>query len=146
MVKLADTYLGEVDFDLYYAVNCIDFAWPDDPSGVLDAAAASATAAPHFGQPEANEYLECSLWPVDADPLKPSDGPISPQVLVVATTDDPATPYDQGVKTAQQTGGVLLTHKGEGHTSVGDGDACIDGAVTTYLVDLKLPPAGTTCP
>ena len=145
MVKLADTYLGEVDFDLYYAVNCIDFEWPDDPDEMIEAAKAAATTSPHFGDPEVNEYLECSMWPVDADPLKPVTQPISPQVLVVATTDDPATPYAEGQRTARTLGGVLLTHKGEGHTSVGDGDACIDNAVTSYLVDLKLPAAGTTC-
>ena len=64
---------------------------------------------------------------------------------MVATTDDPATPYEDGVKTAEQTGGVLLTHKGEGHTSVGEQDACIDNAVTAYLVDGTLPAVGTVC-
>lgn len=145
MVKLSDQYLAAANFDLYYAVNCIDFAWPTEPDGVLDAAAAAAPAAPHFGFPVINEYLECALWPEKQDPLKPVTSPISPQVLVVATTDDPATPYEEGVKTAEQTGGVLLTHQGEGHTIVGQGDQCIDNAVTAYLVDGTLPAAGTTC-
>lgn len=145
MVKLADTYLSEANFDLYYAVNCIDFAWPTDPDGVLDAAAAATPASPRFGPAVINAYLECSMWPEDQDPLQAGTMPITPQIVVVATTDDPATPYEEGVKTAQQTGGVLLTHKGDGHTSVGEGIACVDDAVTGYLVDGTLPAAGTTC-
>ena len=144
MVKLADDYLDASNFDLYYAVNCIDFAWPTEPDGILDAAVAATPAAPHFGPAVINTYLECAMWPEKQDPLK-AGGTITPQILVVATTDDPATPYEDGVKTAEQTGGVLLTHKGEGHTSVGEQDACIDNAVTSYLVDGTLPAAGTTC-
>ena len=30
---LADQYLGIGSFDVYFAVNCLDFEWPDDPAG-----------------------------------------------------------------------------------------------------------------
>lgn len=145
MVKLADTYLGEANFDLYYAVNCRDYAWPDDADALLEAARNAAPTAPHFGQAEVNQYLECALWPAPSHPLEAPDGPIDPQVLVVATTDDPATPYAEGVQTAKDLGGVLLTHQGEGHTVVGQGNVCVDAAVTSYLLDGTLPAEGTTC-
>jgi len=145
MVKLADTYLGEVDFDLYYAVNCIDFEWPSSTRKFITAADTAGETDTHFGQPEVNQYLECATWPVDQDPLEASSQPISPRPLVIATTGDPATPYDYGKQTAEQTGGLLLTHLGEGHTSVGEGDECIDPIVAAYLVDGKLPADGTTC-
>jgi hypothetical protein len=40
---------------------------------------------------------------------------------------------------------VLLTHEGDGHTVVGDGNDCVDDAVARYLVDLEPPEDGTTC-
>jgi hypothetical protein len=41
---------------------------------------------------------------------------------------------------------VLLSWDGEGHTSYLQGSSCVDDYVDDYLVDLALPPAGTTCP
>jgi hypothetical protein len=41
--------------------------------------------------------------------------------------------------------GVLLTHEGDGHTAYGQGDSCVDGDVDNYLIDLVVPPDGTTC-
>jgi hypothetical protein len=40
---------------------------------------------------------------------------------------------------------VLLTHDGYGHTSDADPSTCVDRAMTTYLVDLVVPPKGTVC-
>jgi hypothetical protein len=66
-------------------------------------------------------------------------------ILVVSTTDDPATPYQAGVALARELGGALLTFNGTQHTVVFEGDACVDGYATRYLVDLTLPPKGSTC-
>ena len=41
--------------------------------------------------------------------------------------------------------GVLLTHRGEGHTIYAQGDSCSDKAVNAYLLDLTAPAAGTSC-
>jgi pimeloyl-ACP methyl ester carboxylesterase len=150
LVRMADEYIEDGNVDLYYAVNCIDFAWPTGPEGpgeLIAAGAAAEADAPRFGDSITNQYLPCTMWPVPADPLTPA-GPLPPSAaaaLVVATTDDPATPYQGGVDLARQLGGVLLTHEGEGHTIVGQGLDCIDGAVADYLVDLELPAPGTTC-
>ena len=35
MVQLADSYTQGGDFDIYFAVNCIDFAWPGSPEEML---------------------------------------------------------------------------------------------------------------
>ena len=45
MVELADDYLSIADFDVYYAVNCLDWEWPEDPQELLDA------EAPHPSRP-----------------------------------------------------------------------------------------------
>ncbi len=79
-------------------------------------------------------------------PLKLAHAKTDPPILVVGTTGDPATPYKWAQSVAKQfEASVLLTWNGEGHTAYGRGDACIDDAINTYLLDLKLPPKGTVC-
>lgn len=146
MVALADDYIERSDFDLYFAVNCIDFAWPDSPEELLEDGAAANDDAPHFGEAIVNDYVRCAMWPTAADPLGEVTIDDIPPALVVGTTNDPATPYDQAVRVADAIdGAVLLTYEGEGHGVVANGVACIDDAVATYLVDLELPDEGTTC-
>ena len=146
MVDLADQYLGIADSDIYFAVNCLDFAWPKTPEELLADGKAAARRSPHFGEPIVNDYVRCSMWPAKAEPLPAVTAPGAPPILVVSTTNDPATPYEAGVRTAERLrSGVLLTHKGEGHTVVGNGDECVDDAVARYLVDLKPPQDGASC-
>jgi len=88
----------------------------------------------------------CAFWPV-----KPTSSPHQvsapglPPVLVVSTTNDPATPYQAGVDLAKQLGGALLTYEGTQHTVVFQGNACVDNYAAAYLVDLTLPPPGSRC-
>ncbi|MFP3902251.1 MAG: alpha/beta hydrolase [Acidimicrobiia bacterium] len=146
MVALADRYLSVADFDVYFAVNCIDFAWPDDPDELLAAGARAADVAPRLGESIVNDYVRCPLWPVEAEPLEPVDGAGGPPVVVVSTTNDPATPHEAGVAVADRlVDGRLLTYEGDGHTVVGNGVPCVDGAVTRYLVDGQPPEDGTVC-
>jgi pimeloyl-ACP methyl ester carboxylesterase len=146
MVSLADEYLGVADFDIYFAVNCLDFDWPETPDELLAAGAAAAGAAPHFGPAIVNDYVRCAMWPVEEDPLPAVTAPDAPPIVVVSTTNDPATPYEAGVRTAErlQTG-VLVSYEGEGHGVVGGDSPCVDDAVARYLVDLEPPEDGTTC-
>lgn len=147
MVALADQYIGVADFDIYFAVNCLDFEWPEDPEGFLDAAETAAEEAPHFGEPIVNDYIRCALWPVEEDPMTEITAPDAPPILVVSTTGDPATPYEAGVRTAERLeSGVLVTYDGDGHTVVGNGVDCIDDIAVAYLVDLEVPEDETTCP
>jgi hypothetical protein len=66
-------------------------------------------------------------------------------VLVVSTTNDPATPYQSGVNLAQALGGGLLTFEGTQHTAFLQGISCVDKWGTGYLLNLTMPPAGTRC-
>jgi hypothetical protein len=68
-----------------------------------------------------------------------------PPVLVVSTTDDPATPYQAGVDLAKELGGRLLTFDGTQHTVVFEGDSCVDDYAEKYLIDLELPPPDAKC-
>jgi hypothetical protein len=50
------------------------------------------------------------------------------------------------VSLAQQlSSGVLITRQGEGHTGYNKGNACVDKAVESYLVDGTVPTNGLTC-
>ena len=88
----------------------------------------------------------CTFWPV-ASTTQPhrASAPGLPTVLVISTTDDPATPYQDGVDLAEQLGGALLTFEGSQHTASFYGDACVDDIATKYLVDLIVPPKDARC-
>lgn len=146
MLALADQYLRLVDFSAYYAVSCLDSSWPADPGEHLDAAASAAARSPRFGEAIVNDYLRCAVWPTDADPLGPIIAEGSPPILVVSTTGDPATPHANGVTVAERlAAGVLLTHEGDGHTVVFQGDDCVDRIAVAYLLDQVVPPEGSRC-
>ena len=144
--RLADLYFQGSNGDVYNAVSCIDTAWPATDAEAVAAVRAAEPRIPHFVGSTLVSALTCSGWPVPQDPLTPPDGRGLPPVLVVGTTNDPATPYRNSVALAGRLpGSGLLTHVGDGHTIVGQGDACVDGAAARYLADGVLPPAGTTC-
>ena len=147
MVDLADGYLGIGDFEVYFAVNCLDFAWPTgDTDAFLAAAKATAEHSPHVGEALVNDYIRCVDWPVAPEPLEAVTAPGTPPILVISTTGDPATPYEGGVAVADKLeNGVLVTNEGEGHTVVGNGKPCIDDMVAAYFVDGVVPKDGITC-
>jgi pimeloyl-ACP methyl ester carboxylesterase len=89
----------------------------------------------------------CDFWPVPSkrEPMRvTAEG--APPILVLGTTGDPITPYQQAQSVAEQlSSGVLLTLVGERHTSYGGGSSCIDEAVDAYLIELAVPAEGTRC-
>ncbi|HEX2575104.1 MAG TPA: alpha/beta hydrolase [Aquihabitans sp.] len=155
LVALADRYLQRRPdgsypngFEIYFAVSCLDSAWPKDPDAVFDTAEYVGALYPRVGEALVNDYVRCALWPGEPQPLTPLTGAVQglPPIVVVSTTGDPATPYESGVKVAGEVpGAVLVTNEGEGHTIYAQGKACIDEPVTAYLVDLTVPAAGLRC-
>jgi pimeloyl-ACP methyl ester carboxylesterase len=146
MVALADRYLGVVDFSAYFAVSCLDSEWPDRADDMLAAAEAAGVESPRFGEAIVNDYLRCAVWPAEPDPIGAVTAPGTPPILVVSTTGDPATPYENGVRVADRLeSGLLLTNDGEGHTIVFQGSSCVDAVVVAYLVDGRAPEDGTRC-
>lgn len=150
---LADEYYNRVDgvyvdnqTEAFRAYNCLDYPVEVDPE---DTAAAEArmeaeapTIAPYWSGPD-----PCSVW---SYPPTGERGPIAadgaPPIVVVGTTNDPATPYEWAVSLADQlSSGVLVTRVGEGHTGYNKGNECVDTAVEDYLVDGIVPEDGLTC-
>jgi hypothetical protein len=144
--QLAQSYMSIVDFDIYFSVFCLDQDWPEDPNELLAASKEAARIAPHFGEALVNDYIRCSVWPVEEQPLPAVTAPGTPPILVVSTTNDPATPHDAAVRTAERLeSAVLLTVEGDRHGATGGGIVCVDEHVAHYLVNVVPPPAGTVC-
>lgn len=67
-------------------------------------------------------------------------------ILLVGTRLDPNTPLAGARRAARLLGhAILVNHDGYGHVSSSDPSACVDQAVTRYLVDLTTPARGTVC-
>ena len=95
-----------------------------------------------YGEFTGNAPLRtCAFWPVPPTARAARDlGAGLPPILVVSTTNDPATPYQAGVDLAKQLGGSLLTFEGTQHTVVFQGNPCVDDIAAKYLVDVTVPP------
>ncbi|MEP6814209.1 MAG: alpha/beta hydrolase [Marmoricola sp.] len=153
LVLLADHYLQRKPdgsygngFDTYFAVSCLDSAWPRDPGKVFANARATGRKYPLIGEGLVNDYVRCALWPVKPRPLPRLTAAGSPPIVLISTTRDPATPYESGVVVAKRLPkGVLVTNDGDGHTVYSQGKACVDAPVTKYLVDGTPPANGLEC-
>jgi pimeloyl-ACP methyl ester carboxylesterase len=139
------SYTNLVESNL--AINCIDRPWPRTVASYVQAAHTFASTAPDFGAAIEYGSLPCAYWkvpPVESPHQVRAPG--SPPILVIGTTRDPATPYVWAQALARQLSkGVLLTYQGDGHTAALRGDSCVDSVVSSYLLSLKTPPAGTRC-
>ncbi|MDT5092724.1 MAG: hypothetical protein QOH60_2087 [Mycobacterium sp.] len=156
LLVLADELTGRGDDghysnlqDAFTAVECRDEAFPKDPESWVEANKRLRDAAPFQTAGEFTGSAPrgiCAFWPVGAtqQPKRYSAPGVAP-VLVVSTTHDPSTPYQEGVSVAEQLGGSLLTVEATQHTAAFYGHACVDDIVTAYLVDLVLPPPGARC-
>jgi pimeloyl-ACP methyl ester carboxylesterase len=156
MLALADMYMRR-DSNGHYsnatdariAINCVDQPPVKDRDKVVAEDKRLREVAPFmsYGSFTGHAPLStCAFWPVPPTGSQHiASAPGLPPVLVISTTGDPATPYQAGVDLAKQLGGALLTFKGTQHTVAFQGQQCIDDYVATYLVDLKVPPAGATC-
>lgn len=89
----------------------------------------------------------CEYWPGEPTLGYPYATDIDglPEVLVISATGDPVTPHDGGISLADTLGARLLTVDGNQHGTVISRNACVDGAVANYLIDLELPDGGARC-
>lgn len=155
LMFLADLYLERdqegkytTTQDAFTAIHCVDDPRVTDPNAIKDLNTRYKKAAPFLddGNPPAVARDACAFWPVPetSEPHVPKvDG--LPPVLVISTTNDPATPYQAGVALAKALKGGLLTYEATQHTIFLQGNGCVDGAGAKYLIDLQLPKEGTRC-
>jgi pimeloyl-ACP methyl ester carboxylesterase len=153
LLDIADGYVGRNgngtygdSLEVYYGVLSVDLPFPKETSAYEALTNKLEVETPRLGAYFAFSALPSGRWPVTSWRVP---GPItatgSAPILVVGSTNDPATPYPWGVSLAKQlSSATLLTREGRGHVSFLR-NSCIDAAITEYLVDLKVPADGTTC-
>ena len=155
LLQMADAYndrenghFVDNEIEANYAVNCVDH--PDEATSVQqieDELPAFKKAAPFFGPMVDWSSLPCAYWkaPTTDSPHVIKAAGAAP-ILVVGTTNDPATPYAWAQDLAAElSSGRLLTMNGDGHTAYRRGSTCIDGAVDGYFLTGALPKAGIVC-
>ncbi|MER5871096.1 alpha/beta hydrolase [Streptomyces sp. NPDC002044] len=131
------------------AINCADSKERYTLAQTKAKLPAFREASPVFGDFLGWAMMGCTDWPVAGAWETPDvSAPGSAPILVIGNTGDPATPYEGARKMVERLGpgvGVELTYKGEGHGAYNSGDACVQQAVNSYLLDGKSPAAGTVC-
>ena len=145
------TYTGN-STESYTAALCVDGAYSSDLTGTKATLGAIEQAAPTIGSYFAySDWVlvdtACQAWPVGpvltAEPVT-AEG--AAPILVLGTTNDPATPYIWAQALASQLdSGVLITRDGEGHTAYGRGNDCIDETVDEYFVRDVVPSSDPLC-
>ena len=139
-------YVGN-QIEAFHAIHCADGRGDADPAQMAAEATEIIEVAPTMGEFFGYGAVICARWPV---PLASVDVDYSaagaPPIVVIGTTDDPATPYHWSEALAKTLdSGVLVTYEGEGHTAYGRSNACIADAVEDFFVDGAVPIEGLSC-
>ncbi|MGW1563508.1 alpha/beta hydrolase [Streptomyces sp. NPDC002144] len=131
------------------SINCADEKPRYSPGYVEGKLPEFQAASPLFGDFLAWGMLSCTDWAVAGAADHPDvSAPGAAPILVVGNTGDPATPYEGARRMVDALGkgvGVELTYKGQGHGAYDSKNKCVQSAVNGYLLDGKVPPAGTVC-
>ena len=129
----------------YYAVECNDYSYfrgtPEQRAerymrfGDQVEAQNPRLQAVFYGD------LPCPFWPVAPDTTAYDETPAKQiPTLVLGAEADPATPFKQGVRVFRRLDNAyLIAQQGGPHVIFGRGVACIDDAVTAFLVDGVVP-------
>lgn len=133
--------------EAFMAVNCMDYSYNADPASMRAQAADITAAAPVIGAYMSFGDIACANWPYV---FQAERGQIHAEgaapILVIGTTNDPATPYVWAEALAEQLeSGHLVTYKGEGHTAYNKSNSCIADTVDGYLIDGKVPSQDPQC-
>ncbi|MEV6595870.1 alpha/beta hydrolase [Actinoplanes sp. NPDC051346] len=133
------------------AVFCDDWALP--VRGWNDLRDRLATLA--RGNPEMpvsplamTSVASCLGWPLPPDnPQRALATARTGPVLLINARHDPATPHVWAAETARQLGpkATLVTYEGWGHTVYGR-SPCVTTLVDRYLLTVRPPAAGSSCP
>ena len=155
LLELSDSFLGQGpdgtddgSVEAFWAVGCLDDRTYGDVSEAQALAARAATVAPRLGEFVANFSLACAVWPTRGivRPSVPSLVGAAPRALVVGSTGDPATPLGSARRLARLLGDApLVVVRGDRHTAVGGGNACVDSTVSHYLRAPNAPVTHARC-
>jgi hypothetical protein len=144
---ISDWYYGRDDEGTYSfssdgafnAVTCSDYP----PLGLEEIIALTEEHSqdfPFFGPSFYYGELPCTYWPVTPKSVpKVIDTKGAPQIMVVGTTGDPATPYQWSQRLVDELDrSFLVTFEGEVHCAIEE-SSCVDSMYEQYLLN---PDAG----
>lgn len=155
-LRLADFYNDRQEngsystnmFEAFISIGCLDGRADSSPTAQAEQNNRMLAASPTLGRFWQNGAETCANWPYPvADPIASYAAEGSPTILVIGTTGDPATPYQEAVSLAHNVlaNGFLLTYKGEGHTAYGRSNECIANVVDDFLLTGTLPESEPVC-
>lgn len=130
------------------AISCLDARQSSDDASMAKQNSRMLAASPTLGRYWQFGALTCEQWPYPVS-ARPSDyrAKGSAPILVVGTTGDPATPYEQAVAVATKVlqNGHLVTYNGEGHTAYGRSNECVANTVDNYFIKGTVPKQDPDC-
>ncbi|MFD3875238.1 alpha/beta hydrolase [Streptomyces sp. NPDC058623] len=147
---------GSFDFlNVNLAVECADRVYPTSRLLLGTLVSAEAASAPLLGPPvglgpptyDHNHTPACAQWQAERPSRYAGSyrAAGSAPILVLGTTGDPDTPYQDSVALSRTLdNGRLLTFEAEGHTAY-NRSACVSALANAYLATLTLPARGTVC-
>lgn len=145
--EMDGTYLSNSS-DAFIAINSLDY----EPVGTVEEweveAARLKEATPVLGGDGMFASAGLGAWPVESRSVrKPITATGIPPLLIIGTTNDPATPYEMAVSLHEALpSSVLLTVEGWNHTAYNAAaSSCVTSAVDRFLLDGTLPEEGTEC-
>jgi pimeloyl-ACP methyl ester carboxylesterase len=153
LFSLADSYAGRLEdgtysnrLDANLAINCADTTETFKEEQVRTLATEWNAKYPLFGAGAAASLYTCTVWHAHRTPLPTRDASGSAPILLVGNSGDPVTPL-AGAQDMEKdlTSSSLLVWQGQGHTSYPK-TPCVTTNVDSYLIDLKVPLDGLTCP
>ena len=155
-LRLADFYNDRQEdgsyssniFEAFVSIGCLDSRADSSPAAQAQQNNKMLAASPTLGRFWQFGAEMCANWPYPvAEPLESFAAEGSPTILVIGTTGDPATPYQEAVSLAHKVlaNGFLLTFKGEGHTAYGRSNDCIANVVDDFFLTGTLPESEPTC-
>lgn len=126
------------------AMGCAD-SYDEGAAAVPKRAKEAMADTPILGRHMGYGY-QCEFWTAEPLPAYKLDAKDADPILVVGSTGDSATPYEQAERMAKQLEPArLLTYEGAGHGAVTGGNQCVTRTVGEFLAEGTLPEEGKRC-
>ena len=136
-------------FEAFFAIYCVDYPVETDPAVLARQNELMREASPTtFRDFPVMGDAVCGNWPYQylGDGDTSVSGVGAPPFLIVATTGDPATPYEWGVRLSEaMPSSQLVTFNGEGHTAYNKASSCVNRTVEDFFINGTVPAADPNC-
>ena len=135
--------------DAFTAVNMLDYEPQGTPEEWQEKYDELAEEYPVLGPDFGLASAGMDAWPVESRALRRHvTGAGAGDILVIGTTNDPATPYVMAEALAEALeGGVLVTVEGWDHTAYNrTASKCLTKAVDAFMLGGVVPEEGLVCP